>query len=352
MKQMVCEMCGGTEIQKDEGVFVCRCCGCKYSVDEAKKLLIDVTIDVSGSTVKVDTSEDLKNLYQIARRAKNENNGENASRYYDMILVKDPTSWEASFFVVYFKAMECKIAQIRSAGISVANCVDTVLKLINDYVEGKDKQVSAVNEVVARCLTLSDMLYKVAKKHYNEIDSQIQNNYTQEMINNCCAARDIMYILGNSIASIFGEHTEFHPAAVTAWKDGIEKHNGLMHYFAQKDSNKKMIMEYVYKIRRYDSSYHTPEIDTSSGCYVATAVYGSYDCPQVWTLRRYRDYKLAETWHGRLFIHAYYAISPTIVKWHGHTEWFKKMWKGILDYMVKNLQRKGYESTPYEDSIW
>ena len=41
---------------------------------------------------------------------------------------------------------------------------------------------------------------------------------------------------------------------------------------------------------------------SSGGCYVATAVYGSYDCPQVWTLRRYRDYTLAETWYGRAFI--------------------------------------------------
>jgi len=90
----------------------------------------------------------------------------------------------------------------------------------------------------------------------------------------------------------------------------------------------------------------------SGGCYVATAVYGSYDCPQVWTLRRYRDYDLAETRHGRTFIRTYYAISPTLVKWFGHTEWFKKMWRGKLDRMVKDLQEKGYESTPYEDRNW
>lgn len=36
------------------------------------------------------------------------------------------------------------------------------------------------------------------------------------------------------------------------------------------------------------------------GCYVATAVYGSYDCPEVWTLRRFRDERLAQTWNGRL----------------------------------------------------
>lgn len=90
----------------------------------------------------------------------------------------------------------------------------------------------------------------------------------------------------------------------------------------------------------------------SGGCYVATAVYGSYDCPQVWTLRRYRDYTLAESWQGRAFIRTYYAISPTLVKWFGNTNWFKKMWKGTLDRMVIELQEKGVENTPYQDKDW
>lgn len=88
------------------------------------------------------------------------------------------------------------------------------------------------------------------------------------------------------------------------------------------------------------------------GCYVATAVYGSYDCPQVWTLRRYRDNELAKTWFGRAFIHTYYAISPTVVKYFGNTEWFKKMWRNKLDRMVKKLQSKGFECTPYNDKEW
>ncbi len=90
----------------------------------------------------------------------------------------------------------------------------------------------------------------------------------------------------------------------------------------------------------------------AGGCYVATAVYGSYDCPQVWTLRRFRDDTLASTWYGRMFIHTYYAISPTLVKWFGRTEWFKKLWQGKLDKMIKKLQENGVEDTPYEDKNW
>lgn len=88
------------------------------------------------------------------------------------------------------------------------------------------------------------------------------------------------------------------------------------------------------------------------GCYVATCIYGSYDCPQVWTLRRYRDYELAKTWHGRVFIHTYYAVSPILVKWFGEAKWFKAMWKPKLDKMVKELQASGVESSPYEDKMW
>ena len=95
-----------------------------------------------------------------------------------------------------------------------------------------------------------------------------------------------------------------------------------------------------------------PQSTASGGCYVATAVYGSYDCPQVWTLRRYRDYTLSKTGYGRAFIHTYYAISPTLVKWFGRTEWFRNMWKPMLDRMVNTLNSEGVLNTPYNDKQW
>ena len=93
------------------------------------------------------------------------------------------------------------------------------------------------------------------------------------------------------------------------------------------------------------------EIDTTSagGCYVATAVYGSYDCPQVWTLRRYRDNILAKTRHGRLFIRVYYAVSPILVKWFGQSKWFQRLCRPQLDRLVYSLNSNGVKNTPYED---
>ena len=91
---------------------------------------------------------------------------------------------------------------------------------------------------------------------------------------------------------------------------------------------------------------------SKEGCYVATAVYGSYDCPEVWTLRRFRDNVLGKTWYGRLFIKLYYAVSPTAVKLFGNCEWFQNFFRDKLDSMVSKLQSDGFESTPYQDRSW
>lgn len=43
MKKMICEVCNGSDFLKEDGVFVCQTCGMKYNLDEAKKLVKDVS---------------------------------------------------------------------------------------------------------------------------------------------------------------------------------------------------------------------------------------------------------------------------------------------------------------------
>ena len=116
----------------------------------------------------------------------------------------------------------------------------------------------------------------------------------------------------------------------------------------------KDIADHFDTINFHQPQAIVPSSNTTSngGCYVATAVYGSYDCPQVWTLRRFRDNTLATTWYGRTFIRLYYAVSPTLVKWFGNTTWFKKLWTSVLNKMVNKLNTEGVESTPYNDITW
>lgn len=81
-------------------------------------------------------------------------------------------------------------------------------------------------------------------------------------------------------------------------------------------------IHHFYKERKVENPNHTEDAAIANksekkGCYIATCVYGSYDCPQVWILRRFRNYILDKTWYGRVFVKSYYMVSPILVKRFG-----------------------------------
>lgn len=87
-----------------------------------------------------------------------------------------------------------------------------------------------------------------------------------------------------------------------------------------------------------------------NGCYIATCIYGSYDCPQVWTLRRFRDEILRKYRVGCMFIKLYYAVSPALVEKFGESWGFRRTGKIFLDKWISYLQKKGIQDTPYQDN--
>ena len=94
-------------------------------------------------------------------------------------------------------------------------------------------------------------------------------------------------------------------------------------------------------------SYFCDTPTKNGGCYIATSIYETYDCPQVWVLRRYRDYFLAKSITGRIFIWIYYHVSPSLVKSCGNSHWFRFLGKRFLDRIVIFLKNKGIDDAPY-----
>ena len=306
MKQLICEMCGSADLIKDGGVFVCQSCGCKYSIEEAKRMMIEGTVDVQG-TVTVDNSAFVQKYLANARRAYEKEDWEEVEKYYNMVEQNAPHNMEAVFFSSFGKAMLSLTDDEYFKREQKFGVLNNSISVINDYFEESDEDKE---KVLCKISDAIEKMYSV-----NFIYSRGTNTPDQ-------ARRAYTIKLENSVRAAF----------LTELKQIKEVHEDLAY-----------LDELINK---------NSEQKNTGGCYVATAVYGSYDCPQVWTLRRYRDCTLAETWYSRAFIHTYYAISPTLVKWFGHTEWFKKMWKGKLDRMVANLKADGVEDTPYEDRKW
>lgn len=346
MKAIVCEMCGDTNLMKQDGVFVCQSCGTKYTVEEAKKMMIEGTVDVTGSKVKVDTEDRIANLYILARRSKEEGNDEDAGRYYNEIAIERPYDWEAQFYKVFLNCRQTTIANIGNSCVTLSNTLDGVVSLLKNAELPEDDKKNVLTRILLECTEFATMTSKVTidhSKEYSDVEERkkfIAKHYQG------------IFVLGIKVGDLLQDYID---------KDAASSVYELSLSLAEL-INEEAINIAVARLKMVnpDFQYGAPKTNVSttsvpaasSGCYVATCVYGSYDCPEVWTLRRYRDYNLAKTWQGRVFIHTYYAISPTIVDWFGNTRWFKKMWKNKLDHMVHKLQQQGYEATPYKDQKW
>ena len=94
MKQLTCEMCGSTDLIKQDGVFVCQSCGIKYSVEEAKKMMVEGTVEVQG-TVQIDNSNMIEQWMTLAQTAENVGNCAEAYGYYTKVIEQDSTNWRA-----------------------------------------------------------------------------------------------------------------------------------------------------------------------------------------------------------------------------------------------------------------
>lgn len=77
---------------------------------------------------------------------------------------------------------------------------------------------------------------------------------------------------------------------------------------------------------------------SNSGCYIATAVYGSYDAPEVLILRKFRDDVLGQTAVGRVATTAYYRLSPPIASLLRDAPAVNARVRKVLDVIVAKLR--------------
>ncbi len=81
MKQLTCEMCGSTDLMKQDGVFICQTCGCKYSVEEVKKMFTEIE-----GKVEIDHTTEIENLLIRAQQFMDQNDLNNALKYCNRVL--------------------------------------------------------------------------------------------------------------------------------------------------------------------------------------------------------------------------------------------------------------------------
>ena len=411
MKTIVCEMCGNNNLIKQDGNYVCQSCGTKYTLEEAKNLLVDMGENYSN--VSVDKSNQVSKYIELSEIAMKAGNLKEAIEYANKALEIDSTN----YYVYYLKGLSISyqtsiampkfeegikymlvgvdyVTQDKKADLQelISTSAYKILSnhlglLCENY--GKDLGVSStdllncVDEIYAMIDVLDEKGCQIDMKEFNKSIGQRLTSAGITYWYECFypttkQSRNVFY--SENIRALIGEYggvcsllnkaisiSEDKALRVRCYENLINMSDEFISLeVRQPDSDvgyytksvlpregKKLIREQITNWHKdwnaIDNNHQIPA-PSKSGCYVATCVYGSYNCPQVWTLRRYRDNTLGATWYGRAFVKLYYAISPTLVKWFGHTKWFKKMWKGKLDRMVKKLNKQGVEDTPYYDN--
>ena len=81
-------------------------------------------------------------------------------------------------------------------------------------------------------------------------------------------------------------------------------------FFSKATTGKKYAKE--GRLNVYDFETGTSSTKPKSGCFVATACYGSAECPEVQCLRTFRDTVLLTRPLGQSLVRFYYIVSPSI----------------------------------------
>ena len=79
---LICEMCNSSDIYKENGYYVCGSCGIRYSLEEAKKLVIRIT----DSSVKIDESSKASNYIKLSYNEIDAGNAQGALDYCNKAL--------------------------------------------------------------------------------------------------------------------------------------------------------------------------------------------------------------------------------------------------------------------------
>ena len=449
MKQLTCEVCGGNDLLKQDGVFVCQSCGCKYSAEEVKKLMVQIS-----EPIKVDGIENFDQILENANTFFELEQIDNANKLFVQLTEKYPSRYEGWWGVVITRIPNFFGEQTTSynyleCDAYIAKCYNTAKKFcplselpnieskIKAYLESvqrrknfedKQKQIDE-QEILEKNNQLYNYLYNKpgcyefdyyhnngcfpifvyvynGKRYITNDGQRYINEYhapaeqlsetVKKFIDECnrnmkiyCETfgnklnteqwyllRDkmVLYLCGKGVLTdiknkfndkgfYVGKPGQIRPNLGTTWAiAGINGYTlSIKPFYSDAYDNKCItyptkiqIMGNIKEIitNAEKENIKINKIKSNEGCYIATSVYGSYDCPEVWTLRRYRDYNLAKTCYGRAFIKTYYTISPTLVKLFGNTSWFQNFWKNKLDRMVCNLKNKGFEDKPYDDRKW
>ncbi len=383
--QSKCTNCGGElQVDSEKEAAICPYCGSAYIVEKAVQHF-QVTNNNIFNGAKIIQEDGFKKLIEAAEGYVRLGDFKSAKSTYERIskeypqkgegwlgLVKLEIDIEKKKFDINLNYESTSIDNVRKIG--TPNQINELEALLNVLHQEYERRKETFNKTVrSKFKSLNDLYDYLKEKNIGLEDKDIKIFVNKNRViihyeppaGNIRVEREIVdfnpekgslvlsdklcqrYIRGNANTppDSYYKYHQPYPFKGTIKITEIKDSNILLskeELTYDSDWNRDIAWHEEYVLKPYTEN-------KSAGCYIASCIYGSYNCPEVWILRRYRDCYLSISLWGRCFIKIYYIISPKVVLLFGKSKWFHNFWRSILDRKIYKLKQKGYQDTPYKD---
>ena len=167
MKKLTCEMCGNTDLLKSDGVFVCQSCGTKYSIEEAKKMMVEGTVQVEG-TVKIDNTNNIDNLIKNAKVLYKDGKNNEAYKLFGDVLNIDTENYIAVVYRGLCSAWNTTVGNPQ---------IDDAVKGVARGLEIAKKKLGETREYVEFCMEISEAMFSISIACMNLFEKHYKNSY-------------------------------------------------------------------------------------------------------------------------------------------------------------------------------
>ena len=214
-----------------------------------------------------------------------------------------------------------------------------IMNALKRFVDQPDKIEHSVTLLNTTKPHLQSMKSKlgVSNEFYLKISTQVVDNALHNLISEVNRVQKFS-TSSDPTVQILSLTTIVEPVVNSAWSttkimDGFDMETNYRNnrYLP----NRSSLYNLYNTIQSVNRSINTSSRSSSSGCYIATMVYGDYDHPQVMVLRGFRDDVLMQHQWGRAFVKFYYRNSPTWVEYLKDKKMANDIIRKILDGFIK-----------------
>ena len=140
---LICDLCDGSDFVKEDGMFVCRSCGTKYTIEEAKKMMNGTSGGGSSAPAPASnaSAEKIANMLTLAENAFEQANNSQAEDYANKVLEIDGSNALAWLIKGEAVGWQSKINNVRFS--EMVSCFKFALQYADDEQTASFKEIMA-----------------------------------------------------------------------------------------------------------------------------------------------------------------------------------------------------------------